>query len=149
MELYMIFVWIAVIVLAIVAEAVTVQFVSIWFVAGGAAGLIANALNVPVWPQVLVAAIVTLLLLICTRSFVKKKLMPKRSRTNSDRYVGEPGIVLEDISNIEDKGQVKVMDKIWTARSDDGSQILKGSAVNVLRIEGVKVIVAEIQKGKN
>ena len=146
MELYMIFVWIGVIVLAIVAEALTVQFVSIWFVAGGVAGLIANAMNVPVWPQVLIAAVVTLLLLLCTRSFVSRKLMPKKSRTNSDRYIGESGIVLEEVNNMEDKGQVKVMDKIWTARSDDGSLISKGAAVKVLRIEGVKVIVARVQK---
>ncbi|MDE6123912.1 MAG: NfeD family protein, partial [Eubacterium sp.] len=45
-------------------------------------------------------------------------------------------------SNIDAKGQVKVDNQIWSARSEDGSQIAEGTKVNVLRIEGVKLIVS-------
>lgn len=142
MVLYMIFVWIAVIIAAVVLEAVTVQFVSIWFVAGGVAGLIANALNVPVWPQVLVASVVTLILLICTRPFVNKKLLMKKVSTNSDRLVGETALVVQEINNMKNQGQVKVKGSIWTARADTQDIVSEGSQVKVLRIEGVKMIVS-------
>ena len=139
--MYMLFVWIAVMILAVVLEAVTTQLVSIWFAAGGVAGLVAFALNVPAWPQVLVVAVVTLLLLICTRPLVRRKLKTKQVHTNADRYVNEIGIVTGEICNMEDRGQVKVMGSVWTARSEGQELIAVGTEVKVLRIEGVKLIV--------
>lgn len=141
MELYMFFVWIGVIVLAVFVEAITVQFVSIWFVGGGVAGLIANALHILVWSQVLIAAVVTLILLICTRPLVNKKLQPKKVHTNADRYIEEIAVVLEEICNIENRGLVKVQGSVWSARSEHPQTIAAGSLVRVLRIEGVKLIV--------
>ncbi len=72
----------------------------------------------------------------------KKSLKKEHIKTNADRYIGKTAVVTEDISNIDAKGQVKVDNQIWSARSDDGSAISSGKQVNVLRIEGVKLIVS-------
>lgn len=138
---YMIFVWLGVIVLAVILEAVTTQMVSIWFVAGGLVGLVANALDIPPWPQVLIASVVTLILLVFTRRLLKRKIMPKKVSTNADRCIGATGIVTEAISNLENHGQIKVAGSIWTARTETPVAVEKGVLVKVLRIEGVKLIV--------
>lgn len=138
----MVYVWLAVIVVAVVAEALTTQLVSIWFAAGGVVGLILSAAGVDPWIQVLVAALVTLICLLGTRPFVKKKLSFQKVSTNADRYVGKTGIVEEDIDNRREKGQVMVLGRIWTARSALGDDIIvKGTEIHVNRLEGVRLFV--------
>ena len=70
-----------------------------------------------------------------------KKLKVKESRTNLDRVVGMNGIVTQDIDKLK-PGEVKVDGKMWTAISD--KEIKKGKVVEILKIEGVKLKVKEI-----
>lgn len=138
----MVYVWLAVIVVAVVAEALTTQLVSIWFAAGGTIGLILSAAGVDPWVQVLVAALVTLICLLATRPLVKKKLSFDKVSTNSDRYIGKTGVVTEDIDNKAEKGQVKVLGSIWTARSALGDDIIpRGTEIHVNKLEGVRLFV--------
>ena len=60
-------IWVAVIVIAAILEGMSAQLISIWFVGGGIAGMIAQLCGAPVWLQVLIAAVVTLVLLLATR----------------------------------------------------------------------------------
>ena len=53
-------IWVAVIVIAAILEGMSAQLISIWFVGGGIAGMIAQLCGAPVWLQVLIAAVVTL-----------------------------------------------------------------------------------------
>ena len=61
--------------------------------------------------------------------------------TNADRVIGKTAIVIQDIDNIEGKGQVNISGQIWSARSQQAVVIPAGTEVKVLRIEGVKVFV--------
>lgn len=135
------FVWIAVMVIAGLLEAATAQLVSIWFVAGGAGGLIASLFGAPQSVQVLVFALVSAATLVATRPFVKKVLDFKTTGTNADRYLGKIAIVTVEINNTIGTGQVNVLGSIWTARSSDGSVIPVGARVFVESIDGVKLIV--------
>lgn len=142
-----ILVWVAVIVLAVIFEAASTQLVSIWFVGGGAAGLIAHFLHAPFWLQVIAAAVVTLVLLLVTRPFVERFLKAKETRTNADRVVGKTAVVTEPIDNVNARGRVSVLGGDWTARSADGLPIAAGMEVTVERIEGVKLIVSPAAQG--
>lgn len=71
-------IWIAAIVIFGVAEAATVGLVSIWFVIGSAAGLIAAVLGAAIWLQVVLFFIVSIAALIATRPLVKK--LSKKAR---------------------------------------------------------------------
>ncbi|MCH5320517.1 MAG: NfeD family protein [Eubacterium sp.] len=133
--------WAAAIVLFGVAEAVTAQLVSIWFVAGAIAALISAVFGAPILIQIIVFIAVTILALVITRPLVKKYIHPKKEYTNADKVIGQIGIVTEDINNIQATGQVKVDGKAWTARSIDNSIIPEGSEIIIDRIEGVKLIV--------
>jgi len=143
----MIWVWIAVIVAAVIVEALSAQLLSIWFALGGLAAFITSFFTESIAIQISVFAVVSAVSLAAIFPFVRKSLKKAHVSTNADRYIGKMAVVTEDISNIDAKGQVKVDNQIWSARSDDGNKLAAGTQVKVLRIEGVKLIVsaAEIQ----
>ncbi len=138
---YMIYIWLAVIFLALVIEGLTAQLISIWFVPGGLAGLISGFCGAGEWIQVLIGAVVTLICLIATRPLVNRVMKFRKVDTNSGRLVGQTGIVVQEIRNLDAAGQVKIQGSVWSARSDTGEVIPLDRKVSVLRIEGVKLIV--------
>lgn len=71
-------IWIAAIVIFGVVEVATVGLVSIWFVIGSVAGLVAAALDAPIWLQVVLFFLVSIAALIATRPLVKS--WPIRAR---------------------------------------------------------------------
>lgn len=137
----MFFVWIALIVLAIVAEAMTTSLVAIWFVPGALVSMILALADIHIYAQVITYVVSALVLLIVFK-LLSKKFGKKKSftPTNSDRIVGGMGIVTEAIDNVAATGEVKIDGKRWTARSESGELIAEGNRVKVLRIEGVKLI---------
>ncbi len=138
----MIWVWIAVIAAAVIVEALSAQLLSIWFALGGLAAFITSFFTESIAIQISVFAVVSAVSLALIFPFVRKSLKKAHVSTNADRYIGKMAVVTEDISNIDAKGQVKVDNQIWSARSDDGKKLAAGTQVKVLRIEGVKLIVS-------
>lgn len=138
----MIWVWVGEIVVAVIVEILSAQLLSIWFALGGLAALITSCLTESIAVQVIVFAVVSAVALAAIFPFVRKSLKKAHVSTNADRYIGKMAVVTEDISNIDAKGQVKVDNQIWSARSDSGENLAAGTQVKVLRIEGVKLIVS-------
>ena len=137
----MVFVWLFVIVAAVVLEAATVSLVSIWFVPSACISMILAFCKVPLWIQIVVFFVVFLLLMLLLKPLFKKNLGLKRVPTNADSLIGAQAIVIEPVNNLYAQGQVKVRGQIWSARSSDESITFeKGETVYVLSIEGVKLI---------
>ncbi len=134
-------IWVVALILFSVIEAVTVQLVSIWFAAGALAALIADLLGAGVTVQFVVFLAVSIICFIVTRPLVKKFSTSKIQSTNADRCIGETAVVVEEIDNVNAKGQVKVNGNIWTARSETDEVIAEGEKVTVLKLEGVTLIV--------
>lgn len=141
MEYAMLIFWIVLLVVLVIVEAATAQLVTIWFAAGAAAALIAERCHAPEWLQWIVFIAVSVIALIATRPLVRKATKTKRQPTNADRCIGQTAVVIEEINNIEGKGQVHVNGIPWTARSLDGTVFKKDELVTVERIDGVKLIV--------
>lgn len=133
--------WAIAIILFGIAEAFTAQLVSIWFLIGAIAALISAICGANLIIQIIVFIAVSILALVITRPLVKKYINPKKEYTNADRVIGQIGIVVEDINNVNATGQVKADGKIWTARSIDNSIISANSEVIIDKIDGVKLIV--------
>ena len=69
----MTYIWLAVLIGAIVLEIVTTQIVSVWFAVGALSSLIATLAGVSnVWIQVLIFVVVSAIAVIVTRPLVKK-----------------------------------------------------------------------------
>ena len=48
---------------------------------------------------------------------------------------------MQEIRNLDAKGQVKIQGSVWSARSENGEVIPLEGKVRIVRIEGVKLIV--------
>ncbi len=125
----------------LVIEAVTPNLVTIWFAFGALASLITAFFGGGLLLQLIIFLVVTAATLALTRPLVKKLAKPKYQATNADALIGSICTVLEDIDNIDGTGSVSAGGKVWTARSLDGTKIIKGEKVEAIKIEGVKLIV--------
>jgi len=140
------FVWITIIILMGVIEALTTGIVTIWFMAGALLALICQLIHLPVWIQILVFIVSSLLLLIFTRPLVKRYIDTKKISTNADSLINQIGIVTKSITPFN-AGQVKVKGQIWTAMSiNDQENLNIDEEVLIMKIEGVKLIVKKINK---
>lgn len=138
----MVYIWLGVLVAAVVLEIATTQIVSIWFAIGALASLIATLAGVEqLWIQIVIFVVVSAIAVIATRPIVKRIVNKKAEPTNADMVIGKTGIVTEKIDNLAPSGMVKAGGQVWTARSADDSVIDENERVIVKEISGVKLIV--------
>jgi membrane protein implicated in regulation of membrane protease activity len=136
------YVWIAVLVLALVVEALTSDLVAIWFFPAALISLIVSFFDVPVAVQVLIFLLVGTALVFATRPLCRRLLAGKKEKTNADALIGQTCVVTEEINNLAESGEVRVGGLCWSARTEDnGAVIPVGATVTVLDIRGVKLIV--------
>ena len=135
--------WLALLILFGVGEALTVGLTSVWFAIGALGGLVTTLLGGGIGAQITVFLVLSGLSLALVRPLAKRFLIPSYSATNADRVIGKTAVVTLEIDNLKGQGQVSIAGQSWTARSEDGTPIPAGKTVKVLRIEGVKVFVAQ------
>ena len=139
----MIIIWFAVIIIAALIEINTMDLTSLWFSAGALVAFILALAGLDIYLQVIVFMVVSLLLLISVRPMVKNYLKTNIISTNIDRLVGKVAICTKDI-NIGERGEVKIDGKYWLAVSSGEADIMIDDKVEVLAIEGVKLVVNRI-----
>ncbi len=134
--------WLIVMIIFIVFELATQVLTTIWFALGSLAALAVAAVGGPLWLQIIVFVLVSLLALFCVRNLAMQFFNQNRVKTNADGLIGRKGIVTEEISNIHASGQVTVAGQEWTARSvEEGVAYEEGTMVVIREIRGVKLIV--------
>ena len=127
--------WVIIILALAIIEVVTINLVTIWYVASAIVALIVSFFIDNFTVQFSIFVILGTIFLITTKKALDKLIKEKHAKTNLDRIVGMTGIVTEDISkNIV--GAVKVDGKIWSATSN--KKIKKGEVVRVLEINSTK-----------
>jgi len=134
--------WLGATVVLFIAEAVTVNLVTVWFALGALAAFIAAVAGAELWLQIVLFLAVTVITLIFTRPIAKKHINGKHEATNADMVIGKTAVVTEDIDNLAGKGAVTCMGKVWTARSLNDEKFTVGDEVTVEKIQGVKLIVS-------
>lgn len=133
-------IWIIAAVVFSILEAITLGLTSLWFAMAAVVALIAALLGAPFFVQVILFVVFSILFLMVTKPLAKDLLKIGGERTNSDRMIGEKGIVTTEILPFS-MGQVKVQGQIWSALAEDGEPIGVNETVFVQSIEGVKLIV--------
>lgn len=133
--------WLAALIVFIVLEACTSALVSLWFVGGALAALIAVLCGAPIWLQIVLFVVVSAVLLLALRPFAKKVLEPAKTVTNARSNIGKTALVTETIDNLHGKGAVKISGVFWSARSVSDNVIEEGTVVRIVEIEGAKVCV--------
>ncbi len=132
--------WLIAAVIFAVAEAATVQFVSIWFACGAVSAMVAAFITDNLLIQVSVFVLSSALFLLCTRKVVKK-LGKNKTNTNADSLIGKTAILLERADNDSATGTLKINGVTWSVKTADGECIEAGTKVKIEKIEGVKLIV--------
>ena len=141
------YIWLGITIVAAIVEAAVPSLVSIWFVPGGIAALLASLLGGPLWLQIVLFLAVSCAALILTRPLAKRFQNQKKEKTNADMVLGRTAVVTEEINNVLGAGRASVMGNSWSARSTETDGVIpRGTAVTVERIEGVKLIVRAEQK---
>ncbi|MGN1159443.1 MAG: NfeD family protein [Lachnospiraceae bacterium] len=135
-------IWLVLLIVMIVIELATMGLTTIWFAGGSLVATIAAACSAPIWLQVTLFFVVSLILLWFTRPIAVKYFNKDRIRTNVEAMVGRQGVVTSEIDNLEGIGEVKIGGMEWTARTImDGMKLPVGTVVIVRAVDGVKVIV--------
>lgn len=128
-----------------VIEIATVGFLVFWLGIGALLAMITSFITDSIIAQTVVFVVSSCILIPLTKPLADKFVGKKTVPTNSYSLINKHGIVTVDINPIEATGQVKVNGEIWSASTEDDSTISKGTEVEVIRIEGVKLIVAPLK----
>ncbi|HEV7950332.1 MAG TPA: NfeD family protein [Glaciihabitans sp.] len=141
--------WLALILIFVIIEVLTVDLTFLMLSLGSVGGLISGLIGFPWWGQLLVAAAAAVLLLFAVRPPLLRAL--KRggdpARSNVDALIGLTGAVTTDFDG--SAGHVKLANgETWTARlSGDASQPLEtGDPVLVIAIEGATAVVVPAER---
>jgi membrane protein implicated in regulation of membrane protease activity len=124
-------------------ELLTLSFVALYPAIGALAAAVVALLGGDAWIQVLVFAVVSVAALLLTR----RPLLRLLNRTpivpsNAPTVVGKRAVVVIPIqAGPGERGQVKVGTEHWSARSEDEHAIVEGTTVDVVRIDGVTLVV--------
>lgn len=135
-------VWLGILAVLIIIEIITLGLSTIWFAGGALVAFFAALLGADVVIQVILFLVVSIILLLFTRPVAIKYLNHNRTKTNVDSLIGKQAVVIEGIENLKGFGKVQVNGLEWTARTlEDYQSIEKDSIVNIVRVDGVKLIV--------
>lgn len=135
-------IWLIIAGIFFIGEIMTVGFLLFWFGFGSLAAMIVSFFTTNIIIQTTVFLIISVLLLLITKPFVKKFVDKKPTViTNAYNIIGKKAIVLEDIDPIQSKGLVKIGTETWSAESEADEKISKDTEVEVTAIKGVKAVV--------
>lgn len=132
--------WFLLVVVAAVIEVLTMDLTSIWFALSALIAFLLAVFGVSIPVQFLAFIVISIGLLLSVRPLAKRYFQTNIISTNSDRLVGKTALCTKEIS-VGGRGEVKIDGAIWTAVTQDGSGVSKDASVEILAIEGVKLIV--------
>lgn len=138
--------WIIVAVACGILEIFSLGLTTIWFSLAALLAWLAAEFNLPFIVQLIVFLLAAAVLLYYTRPFVRNILKVGTTKTNIHSLIGKVGIVTVKINSLDGTGQVRVSGQIWSAKSNDDEEIEENEKVEILGVEGVKLIVKKVNE---
>ncbi len=142
MDIIVIIAWFIVIIVTAFIEINTMDLTSIWFSIGALVSFVLAIIGLAIWWQVAAFLIISIALLLSVRPLAKNYLKTKVVSTNADRLIGKIAICTREIRPGE-RGEVKIDGQFWSAVTADEDTIHVEDRVEILAIEGVKLIVVK------
>ena len=94
--------------------------------------------------QLIIWGILSVVLLFFTKKFADK-VNSNPIPTNVYSVIGKKANVIIEINGEKSTGQVKVDGDVWSAKTEEFNAIIPvGSVVEILRVDGVKLVVKKI-----
>lgn len=140
-------VWLAVMIVLIVLEIITVGLTTIWFAGGALVAMFVSTLGGGTILQVVVFLVVSFVLVLFTRPLALKYIKTTHVKTNYEGVIGKVVRITQDVDNINGTGAAVVNGQEWTVRAaEDDNRIAAGSLAKVINISGVKLIVEQYEE---
>lgn len=134
--------WLSIFIVLVGIEAATLGLTTIWFAGGALVAMVLSWFQIPGWIQFMVFVGVSVVMLVFTRPAAERLLKKARTKTNAESLIGTTAVVRETVNNLEGTGTARVGGLDWMARAEqDAAVFVPDSKVEIVRIEGVKLIV--------
>ena len=139
--------WGILIVVSIVIELITDELTIIWGTVGAIFALISAALKAPIWLQLIIFFVFTILFILIFKPIIEKNRKKETVHTNADRIIGMVAVVTENFKD-QEVGKVSVNNQTWRAIGTTNDEFFEGEKVQVEGLSGTKVIVSKINNEK-
>ncbi|MDE6852698.1 MAG: NfeD family protein, partial [Lachnospiraceae bacterium] len=93
------FYWLIALVVFLIIEIITLGLTTIWFAGGALVGFIAAILQFPLFVQIALFLLVSLIMLIFTRPVAERYFNAQREQTNVNSMIGKEAKVTVEIDN--------------------------------------------------
>lgn len=135
-------IWLVLFIVMLGIEIATLGLTTIWFAGGALVATLVAAIDLPLYVQIPVFLVVSVVLLLFTRPIAQKYFNKERIKTNAESLVGQTAVVTESINNLKGMGKAVINGQEWTARSvDDSAELQKETQATIVAIEGVKLVL--------
>lgn len=138
-------IWTIIALICLILELSSGDFYVTCFAIGALCSVVVSLFPSPIWLQVLVFAIASVLSILFIRPSLLKHLHAKGHErvSNADALIGRTGLVIEQI-NGEEPGYVKIDGDEWRAVCKSGDLINKGEQVKVIGRDSIIISVEKI-----
>ena len=134
-------IWLGILVVLIIIEALTQGLTTIWGAASALVMVFVSRTELALGWQLLIFISLTLALLVTTRPFLVKKLKLGKDSLNVGALPGQEVVVTKAITKFG-KGEARTRNGvIWTASSEDESDIAEGDICVVRSVEGNTLVL--------
>lgn len=141
-----IWIWVAVVAVSLIIEFITMEMVSVWTAIGGIVALVLAALDVRFEIQLVVFFAVTIVLLLSLRKVAMKYLLKNNNaKIGTDSIIGSTHKLLTPITE-ETRGTIKISGITWSVTTADKTELSAETMVEVLRVEGNKLVVKKVKE---
>lgn len=142
--------WLAMILLFVIIEVVSVDFTFLMIAVGSVGGLLSGLLGAPWWAQVIIAGVIALVLIFFVRPLLRGVLRRggDPTPTNVAALLGLDGMVTTAF--VDGQGHVKLANgETWTAKLSgltSLTSVKSGDRVVVTAIEGATAVVVPAER---
>jgi len=141
-------IWMAIAAFFVIAEIFTMGFFLLWFGVGAAVAGVLAFLGLGVGWQLASFIVVSGVLFAVSRSFAERFTKKQPPGVGADRFVHKKGVVIEEIDNVKNTGQVRIGKDEWRADSETDEIIAVGKTVEVTRVDGTHLVVRISKEGE-
>ena len=143
------YVWLIAAGIFFIAEIATVGFLVFWLGVSAIFAMLVSFITDNLFIQTVVFVVSSCILIPFTKPLVNKFIDKDGAvKTNAFSLINKKGIVISKITP-DNNGIVKVNGESWSAKCENDEILEEGSKVEVLKIDGVKLIVKPITTSIN
>lgn len=136
--------WVIILVGTLIVEVITFgNLVSVWFSIGSLAAYFAYLMGLSFPVQLTVFIVVSILSLLAIRPLAANYFRGNIVATNADRIIGQHTTLVKAVKSNE-WGEVNVYGTVWSVAELSNRPLDAGTVVEVVAIEGAKLIVKKV-----